>query len=206
MRIVSSQNYFLNKINWKNSFKGQIVLKWLLLATMSLTAWTGYKAMLSYRSSAEAVLVLGGHETREKFAADFVKENPNLEVWISSGSPSNYVKKIFENRGITSDRLHLDYQAQDTVTNFTTIVKELKLRNIDSVYLITSHNHMTRARIIGEIVLGSNGIIIKPLMVPSRSQAEPLSKSVRDSVRAIFWLITGETGSELDKVIKIDKN
>ena len=206
MRVVSSQNYFLSRVNWKNSVKSQLILKWLLLATMSITAWTGYKAMLSYRSSAEAVLVLGGHETREKFAADLAKENPNLEVWISSGSPQSYVKKIFNHRGVPSDRLHLDYQAQDTVTNFTTIVEELKIRDIDSVYLITSHNHMTRARIIGEIVLGSNGIIIKPLMVPSQSPSEPFSKSLRDSVRAVFWLLTGETGSELDQVIKINKH
>jgi len=129
--------------------------------------------MLSYRSSAEAVLVLGGHETREKFAADLAKENPNLEVWISSGSPSSYVKKIFNHWGVPSDRLHLDYQAQDTVTNFTTIVKELKVRDIDSA---------------------------------SRSPSEPLSKSLRDSARAVFWLITGNTGSELDKIIDIDKH
>lgn len=206
MIMVSSQNYFLNRSNWKNSLKGKLVLKWLLVATMSVTAWTGYKAMLSYHSPAEAVLVLGGHETREKFAADLAKDNPNLHIWISSGSPSGYVKEIFNHRGVTSDRLHLDYQAQDTVTNFTTIVEELKARDIDSVYLITSHNHMTRARIIGEIVLGSEGIIIKPLIVPSRSPSEPISKSLRDSARAVFWLMTGETGSELDKVINVKKH
>jgi uncharacterized SAM-binding protein YcdF (DUF218 family) len=88
--------------------------------------------------------------------------------------------------GIERNRLHLDRRAVDTVTNFTTLVDELQAQGIDSVYLITSDDHMRRARVIGEIVFGSRGIVIKPLAVPSRRKPEPIEKSLRDGARAIF--------------------
>ncbi len=170
--------------------------KWLIVSSLAIGCWFGYREIQSYDTEPEAVVVLGGHEAREKFAADLAQEHPDLDIWISSGSPQNYVERIFAFRGIESDRLHLNYQADDTVTNFTTLVDELKAQGIESVYLVTSDNHMTRARIIGEIVFGSHGIIIKPMAVPSQLPSEPLVKSLRDSARAIFWLLTGYTGSK----------
>ncbi len=167
--------------------------RWLVLSAFALTCYMGYKEIKSYIVPPEALVVLGGHEEREKFAAELAKQYPKLPIWVSSGSPQHYVKKIFTARGISGDRLHLDYQAKDTVTNFTTLVDELEAKGIDSVYLITSDNHMTRARIIGEIVFGSRGILLKPISVPSESPPEPIEKSVRDGARAILWLATGHT-------------
>ena len=173
--------------------------KWLIVSGLAISCWFGYREIQSYDTEPEAVVVLGGHEAREKFAADLARKHPDLDIWVSSGSPQNYVEKIFAFRGIDSDRLHLNYRANDTVTNFTTLVDELKAQGIESVYLVTSDNHMTRARIIGEIVFGSHGIIIKPIAVPSQLPSEPLVKSLRDSARAIFWLLTGYTGSTWEK-------
>lgn len=174
---------------------------WLKLAiAIALCASTvaGYRTIKNYLYPPEAVFVLGGHEAREKFAADLAKKYPNLEIWVSSGSPRDYAQRIFAFRGIEGDRIHLDYQARDTVTNFTTLVDELQARGIDSVYLVTSDNHMTRARIVGEIVFGSRGISIEPLAVPSGLPPEPLEKSLRDSARAVLWLATGHTGETLE--------
>jgi hypothetical protein len=56
---------------------------------------------------------------------------------------------------------------------------------------------MRRARVIGEIVFGSRGIIMKPLAVPSGRKPEPIEKSLRDGVRAILWVTTGHTGATL---------
>ena len=172
--------------------------RWLVLLTFAITCYMGYKEIKSYITPAEALVVLGGHEEREKFAAELAKQHPHLPIWVSSGSPQHYVQKIFTTRGIKSDRLYLDYQAKDTVTNFTTLVDELQARGIDSVYLITSDNHMTRSRIVGEIVFGSRGILLKPISVPSESPPEPIEKSIRDGARAILWLIF-EDSIKLDK-------
>lgn len=175
------------------------IRKLLVVSGLAISCWFGYREVQSYYTEPEAVVVLGGHEAREKFAADLAREHPHLDIWVSSGSPQKYVERIFAFRGIESDRLHLNYRADDTVTNFTTLVDELKASSIDSVYLVTSDSHMTRARIIGEIVFGSRGIIIKPMAVPSQLPSESLVESFRDSARAILWLFTGCTGSSWKK-------
>ena len=65
------------------------------------------------------------------------------------------------------------------MTSFTTLVDELKAEGIDSVYLVTSDDHMRRARVIGEIVFGSRGIILEPLPVISGRSPEPIEKCFR---------------------------
>ncbi len=180
----------------------------LLLSALVLPVvlWLGYKQIRSLQKP-QAVLMLGGSTPaleREKFTAKFASQHPNLPVWISSGGPGNYdnyVKKLFAKAGVDSHRLYLDNQAVDTVTNFTTLADELKAKGIDSIYLITSDYHMRRARIIGEIVLGSRGIMVKPIAVPSGNTEEPIEKSIRDAARAILWVTTGNTGSNFSYLL-----
>ncbi len=174
----------------------------LLLAAVATSLCVGFKPH-PVTSSPEALLVLGGHEERERFAAQLAQEHPQLPIWVSSGSPEAYAQKIFARAGIKSDRLNFDYRASDTVTNFTTLVDELQAKGIDSVYLITSENHMKRAKIIGDIVLGSRGIDFKPIYVPSNNPPEPIEKCWRDGARSIFWLITGQTGAAVTKQLSV---
>jgi uncharacterized SAM-binding protein YcdF (DUF218 family) len=156
----------------------------------------GYGQVESFLKKPQAVLVLGGSADRERFAAAFAQEHPELPVWISSGSNPEYAEWVFTEAGIAPERLHLDYQAVDTVTNFTTLVDHFKAQGITSIYLITSDYHMRRAAVIGEIVLGSRGIDFKTVTVPSTLSPEPLNKVVRDGVRAVLWVTTGSTGSD----------
>lgn len=95
--------------------------------------------------------------------------------------------------------MHLDYQAKDTVTNFTTLVDEFQGRGIKRIYLVTADYHMRRARLVGEIVLGSQGIDLQPIVVPTQKAHETRSKALRDGVRAVLWVMTGHTGSTLAK-------
>ncbi len=169
-------------------------LLWWLSPILVLGCLVGYRQIQSLVVQPQAIFVLGGHEDRERAAAKLAAKYPNLPVWVSSGSPEGYVKRIFAKAGVQRDRLHLDYQAKDTVTNFTTLVNEFNRQGINSVYLITSDTHMPRARLVGEIIFGSHGIIMKPLSIPSHSSEEPPEKSVRDFARALLWLATGRTG------------
>ncbi len=154
-----------------------------------------YKQIRNYIDTPQALLVLGGALEREEFAAEFARNHPHLQIWVSGGSNPEYAEWVFSKAGIDLERVHLDYQAQDTVTNFTTLVDQLKSEGIESVYLITSDDHMRRAQVIGEIVLGSRGISFKPLPVPSGRSPEPIEKAIRDGARAILWLTTGYTGA-----------
>lgn len=170
---------------------------WLLLM-LPIVLWMGVRLARFYFEQPDAILMLGGSGgEREKFTAQFARQHSNLPIWISSGAPREYSEWVFSSAGIKLDRLHLDYQATDTVTNFTTLVDQLRDRGVHSVYLVTSDYHIRRAQIIAEIVLGSRGIQVKPIAVPSGKPQEPLSKSMRDGGRALLWVTTGHTGASL---------
>ncbi len=171
----------------------------LILPLLCLSLWVGYRKTQALLMRPDAMLVLGGSPDREVFAADFARQHPHLDIWVSSGSNPEYAEWVFDQAGIEPERIHLDYQAVDTVTNFTTLVDELQARKIDSVYLITSEDHMRRAQVIGEIVLGSRNISFKPIAVPSTREPEPIEKAVRDGARAVLWLATGRTGTTLSR-------
>ena len=156
--------------------------------------WESSRQLRSQWVAPEAILVLGGAEERERHAARMASQYPELDVWVSSGSPRWYAERIFARAGVAPTRVHLDYRALDTLTNFTTLADELRARGIDSVYLVTCDRHMIRARLIGEIVFGSRGILLKPASVPSRRDlpAEP-QKAARDGLRALFWVLADRT-------------
>ena len=184
----------LNKLKVLLAGKSVTVMACLL----PLVIWWGYKKLQNQFVKPQAILVLGGSTRlleRERFTAQLAHQYPNIPIWITGGSPPQHTKKIFSNAGIDPRRLNLDYEAVDTVTNFTTIVDELQSRGIKSVYLITSDFHMRRACVVGEIVLGSRGMNFKPVAVPSRNSPEPIEKSIRDGARAIIWVATGYTGA-----------
>ena len=159
-------------------------------------AWLGYRDLENTWIQPQAIFVLGGEEEREIFGAKFAHTQPNLPVWISSGAPPGYAKRVFKKAGVSAENLHLDYQAIDTVTNFTTLVDRFESKGITSVYLVTSDDHLPRARAIGEIVFGSRGIKVKPVTFVSGRPVEPLRKTVRDSFRSLFWLATGYAGGK----------
>ncbi|MBD1851101.1 YdcF family protein [Leptolyngbya sp. FACHB-711] len=176
---------------WGRAFR-QMILGVTLLGAVGF----GYQQVESLWQKPQAVLVLGGATEREEFAAEFAQTHPHLQIWVSSGSNPEYAEWVFSEAGIPADRVHLDYQAVDTVTNFTTLVDMLKAQGITSVYLITSDYHMRRAQVIGEIILGSRGIDFKPIAVPSHEANEPIEKVVRDAARAVLWVTTGNTGAD----------
>jgi len=159
-------------------------------------AWIGYREVENTWIQPQAIFVLGGEEEREIFAAKFARTHANLPVWISSGSPPGYAKRVFKKAGVSAGNLHLDYQAIDTVTNFTTVVDRFESKGITSVYLVTSDDHIQRARTIGEIVFGSRGIKVKPVTFVSGRPLEPIQKNVRDGFRSLLWLTTGYAGGK----------
>jgi hypothetical protein len=56
---------------------------------------------------------------------------------------------------------------------------------------------MPRALAIATFVLGSQGIAFTPVSVPSDQPAESWLRILRDSARALLWVVTGRTGASL---------
>lgn len=148
--------------------------------------------------SPQAILTLGGGADREEFTAKFAQTHPFLEIWVSSGTPYNQSRQIFQAAGIVDRRVYLDYRAVDTVTNFTTLVSDFKHRQIQHIYLITSDPHMPRAMAIAIFVLGSQGIAFTPISVPSKQPSESWFHILRDIIRTIVWIFTGRSGASLN--------
>ncbi|MBD2165794.1 YdcF family protein [Calothrix membranacea FACHB-236] len=153
-------------------------------------------AIASYQAPhPQAILTLGGGTDREEFTAQFARKHPHLDIWVSSGSSPDQARAIFHNADIANSRLHLDYRAVDTVTNFTSLVSDFKKRQIHHLYLITSSFHIQRAKTIAVIVLGSQGIIFTPVAIVSNQPKESIFDIVRDAGRSFVWIITGHTGA-----------
>ena len=143
----------------------------------------------------QAILVLGGDPQRELAAAQLARHYPDLEVWVSSGALPKSSTATFAAAQVSAKRLHLDYRATDTVTNFTTLVSEFKQRHIQHLFLVTSNFHMLRSKAIATVVLGSQGIAFTPVAVPSRRAPESNLRIARDVARSLLWVMTGKTGA-----------
>lgn len=156
-------------------------------------------AIAYYQSpSPQAILTLGGGGDREPFTAHFAKNYPDLQIWVSSGQAPDKARVIFRSVGIPDTQVHFDRRAVDTVTNFTSLVADLKSQDIHHIYLITSDFHMRRAKAIAFLVLGSRGIAFTPVAIPTSTPPESWSHVLRDFGRALVWLFTGRTGASLN--------
>ncbi len=153
----------------------------------------------------QVIFVLGGDHNREIFAAQFAQKYPSLPIWISSGSEEQKVGKIFAKTSVEPERLYIDRRAKDTVTNFTSLVKDFQKQKIRHLYLITSDYHMLRASAIATVVLGSRGIAFSPITVPGNRPKESQLRVLRDTGRALVWVVTGRTGASLKAHLAMKK-
>ncbi|OUL37715.1 hypothetical protein BV372_01830 [Nostoc sp. T09] len=158
-------------------------------------------AIASYQAPIpQAIFVLGGDFARIEFAAKFGQSHSNLDIWISDVTSNlEYNRLIFHKFGVVDQRLRLDGRATDTVTNFTTLAADFVNQKLQHIYLITSDYHMRRAKAVATIVLGSQGIAVTPVIVPSRGdKSESPVRVLRDCGRSIFWILSGRSGASFN--------
>ena len=141
----------------------------------------------------QAIFVPGGGKSRDRAAAKLAQARPKIPIWISSSSAPEWTNDYFQEVGISLSRLHLDYCAVDTVTNFTCLVDQLKANQIQHVYLLTSDFHLPRAQVIAFFIFGSHNIVVTPISISSQRPPEPLWKTFRDASRSLLWVFTGRS-------------
>lgn len=141
----------------------------------------------------QLILVLGGDVAREQRAAELAQSR-GLPVVVSGGSNPEYAHWLFEQRqGLPRGQVQLDYRARDTLSNFTSLVDDLRRARIRHALLVTSSDHMDRALLVGRIVAGSRGIALTPVPVAcgGRCQPEGRRKVWGDGLRAGLWVLSG---------------
>jgi len=141
----------------------------------------------------QMILVLGGDVAREQAAAELARRR-SLPVVVSGGSNPEYAHWLFAQReGLPQGQVLLDYRAQDTVSNFTSLVDDLRRARIRHALLVTSSDHMERALLVGRLVAGSRGIHLSPVPVScgDSCQREPRRKIWFDGLRSVLWVLSG---------------
>lgn len=188
---------------------GKIAMQFVAISLIGTSLILFFSTLMKVRTALqkaplpEAILVLGGCLEREKAAAQIAAAYPDFDVWVSTGDRSpEETYPIFEAAGLTRDRVHLDYRATDTVTNFTTLVIEFRQRNIHHLYMVTSDLHMLRAKVIAVLVLGNSGIAFTPVATTTDQQNESWIQITRDGGRSLLWIFTGNTGERTGRALE----
>ncbi|KOP25836.1 hypothetical protein AMR41_14110 [Hapalosiphon sp. MRB220] len=189
-------------------FNSQLKKYWILAIAgfiFTVVSLIPVRLAIAYHQAPQpqAFFILGGGIEREKLTAELAQWYPSLEIWVSSGSSSKDIRKTFQAAGVSLTRVHIDNNAVDTVTNFTSLVNDFKQHHIQHLFLVTSSFHMPRAKAIATIIFGSQGIAFTPVSVPTINSPESELHILRDCVRALIWVFTGYTGAEL-KNTRID--
>ena len=149
------------------------------------------KAALT-RQDPQRILVLGGDADRERIGLRLARQLA-LPLVVSGGTNPEYAQWLMEHEGLGKNEVRLDYRAQDTLGNFTSLVDELEGEGVEHVLLVTSEDHLPRALIVGGIVAGSRGIRLTgvPVSCAERCRRESMGKRWVDGLRALAWVISG---------------
>ena len=136
----------------------------------------------------DIILQLGGNPARSETGIELAKAYPDAKVVISTGE--SVCKQMYMDAGIDPERVIMDNEAWDTVTNFTTTYKLFKRMNCKSVYVVTDMFHTYRANLITMAVWGCR---IPFYMVPHGTVRRPkdATYATGDFLRALLWRLTG---------------
>jgi uncharacterized SAM-binding protein YcdF (DUF218 family) len=167
--------------------------RWLVASAGLALVWLSRGWWWPAPPPPQMILVLGGDVDREQMAARLARED-GLPVVVSGGTNPEYAHWLFEEReGLPRHQVQLDYRASDTLSNFTSLVDELRRARIRHSLLVTSSDHMDRALLVGRIVAGSRGIHLTPVAVSCGDLCvwEGRRKIWGDGARALVWVATG---------------
>jgi len=135
------------------------------------------------------ILHLGGGMSRANKCIELANIHPDALIFVSSegGNPLEY----YSQRGVDPNRVFLDYDAWDTVTNFTHTYRRIKKQfRPDKVFVVTHDFHMKRSMRIANAVYWMTGIT--PIACPAggRTEPEPENYVRDDTIRAWVWRLT----------------
>ena len=99
------------------------------------------------------ILHLGGNPLRATKAAELALQYPDAAVVISSEG-GDHGLTYYDAAGIDRNRITVDMQAWDTVTNFTHTYKLLHRLGVTRLFVVTDSSHMPRSLAIAKQVWG----------------------------------------------------
>ncbi len=167
----------------------------------------------------DAVLVLGGSIRREMAAAELARDNSQLPILISAGSPVPCVWAIFEREASASmtelgdadpkSKIWLESCATSTLGNYRFSLPIMKSWGAHHIQLMTSGTHQLRATGLGRIILGSHGLWLSPTPVAETGRPgnqESRLKTLLDWSRGLAWALISQLYSpECEGLVRLDQ-
>jgi uncharacterized SAM-binding protein YcdF (DUF218 family) len=159
-----------------------------ILASLLLNS--AVRLPLNASKPVDAILVLGGSIRREIYAAQLTKEYPDVPILISHGSDDPCIVSLFQQRGARLERVWLEKCSESTFDNFFFSTPILRRWKVHKVKLITSGTHVQRAKWMGRILLGAQGMAVelgsvKEKGIPGNRESD--LKTTLDIARSLIW-------------------
>jgi uncharacterized SAM-binding protein YcdF (DUF218 family) len=136
----------------------------------------------------DIILHLGGNVARAHTAAKLAQAFPYAKVVVSSELGD--FQSIYNSYGVAPDRIIVDMQAWDTVTNFTHTCKLLQTMSCERLFVVTDQFHCYRSMLIALCVWGGKvPIYICPHDYSTSTGDERIA--LWNFVRALLWRLSG---------------
>jgi uncharacterized SAM-binding protein YcdF (DUF218 family) len=180
-----------------------ISIGWLISLTITL--------VLASSQPVDGFFVLGGSIRRELYVAHLAKEHPQIPILISQGSPPPCIWLIFRRETIATPKVWLENCAKSTFENFYYSTPILQHWGVHKVRLITSSTHLSRAKLMAQIILGAHGIWVESDLVVEEGipgNQESRLKTILDVIRSLFWAVFSQFSQphclDVEKLINVD--
>lgn len=140
------------------------------------------------------IIELGGSPHRLNKAIEVYRQNPDALILISSESDPRLCVDIMNKAGIPKDKYIFDFNAWNTLTNFTETYKFIRSKNTKKLFVVTDRFHMRRSMTIAKNVYLFTGVDL----IPCESLEGDLNRKESDSqvfeafVASILWKFTGK--------------
>ncbi|AFY50084.1 hypothetical protein Nos7524_4325 [Nostoc sp. PCC 7524] len=160
---------------------------WLILITINL--------VIASSEPVDAFFVLGGSIRREIYIAQKARQDPQIPILISHGSPDPCIWLIFQREATDLHNVWLEKCANSTFENFYYGIPILRRWGVHKVKLITSPTHLPRAQWMAQILLGAHGIwveldIVQETGVPGNYESS--LKTALDITRSLLWAVVSQ--------------
>lgn len=152
---------------------------------------------------ADVILSLGGNTARNLTAAKVATEFPDAVVLVSSEGDPDGVASIYRALNVDMSRVFFDFKAWDTLTNFTLTQPWVLSHKPKKLYVVTDDFHMERSMRIGKITYLWKGVDVEERRHPSERQSEPEEWVKWDTLRSLWWRVTGKTIENDDRVSRM---
>jgi uncharacterized SAM-binding protein YcdF (DUF218 family) len=141
---------------------------------------------------ADVIIHLGGDATRVYETIQTAKNNPSALIIVSSEDNPVWVDQQLQAAGISRDRYVFDFNAWDTVSNFTETKRWVMQQRPRKLFVVTNQFHMPRAETIAHCVFWKNGVEVVACPMADRTpRSEGWPLVLADVARALIWRLTG---------------